>query len=68
MLFNRKRKAASHFFKIDDSIRKDQMEKLATLRANRDNEAVKKLLTDLHESAVNGKNIMPVTISAVETM
>jgi len=64
--FQQEEKGSQPLFKIDDSIRKDQMEKLATLRANRDNEAVKKLLTDLHESAVNGKNIMPVTISAVE--
>jgi methylmalonyl-CoA mutase N-terminal domain/subunit len=42
------------------------MEKLEALRANRNNEIVKKLLSALHESAVNGKNIMPDTINAVE--
>lgn len=53
-------------FKIDDSIRKIQSEKIAALKQERDNNLVNNLLRDLIEAATKGKNIMPYVIAAVE--
>lgn len=53
-------------FKIDDSIRTVQTEKLNRLKATRDNEAVSTCLTAIHEAAINGNNLMPLVITAVE--
>ncbi|MBS1685639.1 MAG: methylmalonyl-CoA mutase [Bacteroidetes bacterium] len=52
--------------RIDDSIRKVQADKLAALRAKRDNTAVKQSLTALRDATVDGSNIMPHVIHAVE--
>jgi methylmalonyl-CoA mutase N-terminal domain/subunit len=52
--------------KIDDSIRKVQIEKLKSLKASRNNDDVKKHLQVLHDKAVAGENIMPAVIAAVE--
>lgn len=52
--------------KIDDSIRKVQVEKLQSLKASRDNEVVKNCLQALHDKAVSGENLMPAVIDAVE--
>ncbi|MCG2617790.1 methylmalonyl-CoA mutase family protein [Terrimonas sp. NA20] len=53
-------------FKIDDSIRTLQSEKLAQLRANRDNAKVDQCLQLLNDHVVSGQNIMPAVIEAVE--
>jgi methylmalonyl-CoA mutase, N-terminal domain len=53
-------------FKIDDSIRTLQSDKLARLRANRDNAKVDQCLQLLNDHVVNGQNIMPAVIEAVE--
>jgi methylmalonyl-CoA mutase N-terminal domain/subunit len=53
-------------FKIDDSIRKLQAEKLKQLKESRDNIAVKNCLQTLNDKAVSGENIMPAVIDAVE--
>ena len=53
-------------FKIDDSIRKVQIEKLKHLKASRDNSAVITCLQNLNDKAVSGENIMPAVIDAVE--
>ena len=55
-------------FKIDDSIRIQQSEKLATLRAKRDNLAVQKCLTAIKEKASTTENLMPFVIDAVENL
>ena len=55
-------------FKIDDSIRIQQSEKLATLRAKRDNVAVQKCLTAIKEKASTTENLMPFVIDAVENL
>ena len=52
--------------RIDDSIRKLQAEKLAKLRAKRNNEKVNELLIILKQAAREDKNLMPVVIEAVE--
>lgn len=53
-------------FKIDDTIRKVQSEKLIALRRQRDPAKVDQLLQELNDRAVSGENIMPTVIEAVE--
>ncbi len=53
-------------FKIDDNIRKLQVEKLKQLKESRDNSIVKNCLQTLNDKAVSGENIMPAVIDAVE--
>jgi len=53
-------------FRIDDSIRAIQSEKLKSLRAHRNNEHVSQILSSLEASALSGENIMPHVINAAE--
>lgn len=53
-------------FKIDDSIRQVQSEKLRQLRNNRDQAVCDRLLLQLRDKAVSGENIMPTVVEAVE--
>lgn len=53
-------------FKIDDSIRVLQSEKLQQLRNNRNNAKVDQLLQVINDKAVSGENLMPAVIEAVE--
>jgi len=53
-------------FRIDDSIRKVQIEKLKHLKSSRNNAAVKNCLQTLSDKASTGENIMPAVIEAVE--
>ncbi len=53
-------------FKIDDSIRNVQIEKLKQLRDSRDRAKVDQLLQALNDKAVSGENLMPAVIEAVE--
>lgn len=53
-------------FKIDDSIRDQQTQKLNQLKKNRDAKAVEKALLAIEESAQNGSNLMPPILHAVE--
>lgn len=52
--------------KIDSAIETRQHEKLAALRANRDNQKVNELLAKLADAARGDANIMPVLIECVE--
>ena len=52
-------------FRIDDSIRIVQAEKLHSLKNRRDNEKVTTSLTALAAAASSGKNIMPLVVEAV---
>jgi methylmalonyl-CoA mutase N-terminal domain/subunit len=54
-------------FRIDDSIRKMQTEKLISLREKRDNNLCKQLLDTLMDRAKSGENLMPAVIKAVES-
>ena len=49
-------------FRIDDSIRKMQSDKLASLRARRNNQALSERLAALKAAAESGDNIMPVVL------
>ena len=55
-------------FKIDDSIRTVQTEKLARLRAERDNAAAERCLATIREKASTTENLMPFVIEAVENL
>lgn len=55
-------------FKIDDSIRQLQSEKLASLRNRRDPARVDQMLQLLSDRATNGENIMPAVLEAVENL
>ena len=54
-------------FKIDDSIREVQTEKLKALRNNRDHAKVDQLLQLLNDKTCSGENIMPTVLEAVES-
>jgi methylmalonyl-CoA mutase, N-terminal domain len=53
-------------FKIDDSIRQVQTDKLNSLKARRNNEAVAACLKTIEARAISGENLMPAVIDAVE--
>ena len=53
-------------FKVDDSIRQVQTEKLQRLRNNRNHAKCDKILQSLNDAASGSENIIPVVIEAVE--
>jgi methylmalonyl-CoA mutase, N-terminal domain len=53
-------------FKIDDSIRQLQVDKLKELKSNRDNSFANNCLENIANAAKNGTNLMPCVIEAVE--
>jgi methylmalonyl-CoA mutase N-terminal domain/subunit len=53
-------------FKIDDSIRQIQTDKLQALKEKRDNGKVMKCLQQLSNAALSNINLMPIVIDAVE--
>jgi len=53
-------------FKIDDSIRTVQTDKLKVLKRKRDQNKVEAYLKNIKTNATNGQNLMPVVIDAVE--
>jgi methylmalonyl-CoA mutase N-terminal domain/subunit len=53
-------------FRVDDSIRQVQTEKLAALKKRRNPAKIDALLQDLNDKAASGENIMPAVLTAVE--
>ncbi|RVT98271.1 methylmalonyl-CoA mutase [Mucilaginibacter limnophilus] len=53
-------------FRVDDTIRQKQTEKLRSLKAQRDNTTVKQCLQHLETAARGTDNLMPLIIEAVE--
>jgi methylmalonyl-CoA mutase N-terminal domain/subunit len=53
-------------FRIDDSIREQQIEKLQHLRENRNSTLCNQLLKTISDKAKSGENLMPSVIEAVE--
>ena len=53
-------------FRVDDSIRQVQSDRLTRLRQERDQNRCNQLLAQLTEKAGSGENIMPVVLAAVE--
>ena len=64
--YEREEKAPINVFRVDDSIRQIQIDKLVKLKAERNNEAVNIALKQINEFAKNGQNLMPAIVSAVE--
>ncbi|RYD58156.1 MAG: methylmalonyl-CoA mutase [Sphingobacteriales bacterium] len=64
--FTTKEKDETPVFKIDDSIRIVQSEKLKSLRARRDAAKADSSLQKIKEYATSGQNLMPAVIEAVE--
>ena len=52
--------------KIDDSIRDLQTEKLKKLKSNRDEQKAQQCLNAIEQAAINGNNLMPPVLDAVE--
>ncbi len=57
----------TNVFRVDDSIRKHQIEKIIALKAERDNIAVANNLQNLKEAAKGNENLMPYILTAVES-
>ncbi len=55
-----------NIFRVDDSIRQDQIKKLEQVKQERDDKAVNKSLQALENAAKGEENLMPYLISAVE--
>lgn len=53
-------------FRVDDSIAQLQIDKLQKLKSGRDDQAVAECLKNIHDAAINSKNLMPSVIEAVE--
>lgn len=57
---------APEVFRIDDSIRVLQSERLTSLRERRNNAAVQQSLARIREAANGNENLMPLVVTAVE--
>jgi methylmalonyl-CoA mutase, N-terminal domain len=64
--FTVKEDIAPPVFKVNDSIRTIQTEKLQQLKNERNNAHVAQLLTQLEQNAKDGTNLMPTIIKSVE--
>lgn len=64
--FTVQEEVAPPLFKVDDSIRKIQTEKIAKVKADRDENNVQQLLAKLEQNAKDGSNLMPTIIESVE--
>jgi methylmalonyl-CoA mutase N-terminal domain/subunit len=64
--FQSKEEVPVPIFKVDDSIRQTQAEKLRALRSRRNHAKCDNILQQLNDRASNGDNLMPVVIEAVE--
>lgn len=64
--FTEKEPPFDKVFKIDDSIRTLQINKINALKASRDNQKVAEILTCLESAAKGTENLMPIIIEAVE--
>lgn len=59
-------KPLDEVFRVDDSIRQLQIEKLNSLKKERKDDEVKSVLSQLEEDAKNDKNLMPTILRAAE--
>ena len=55
-----------NLFTVDDTIRQIQIDKINKVKASRDNERVKETLQALEKAAIDGTNLMPKILDAVE--
>ena len=66
--FTLQEKPFDKHFTIDDSIRNLQIEKLKSLRADREEVKVEKAIQNVEQFAKDGSNLMPVIVEAVENL
>jgi methylmalonyl-CoA mutase N-terminal domain/subunit len=66
--FTAKEESSIPVFRIDDSIRDMQVQKLAELKAARNNDKVKKALEAVRACAIDGTNMMPAVVFASEQL
>jgi methylmalonyl-CoA mutase N-terminal domain/subunit len=64
--FMQQEASAENVFRVDDAIRKMQMDKITALKASRNNPAVHEALHQLAEAAKGSQNLMPFILTAVE--
>ena len=64
--FQSDKKNNSSGFKINDSIRQDQIDQLIALKAKRDNKKVQDCLLKINQAASGSSNLMPFVLNAVE--
>jgi methylmalonyl-CoA mutase N-terminal domain/subunit len=64
--FTQQEDAAVNVFRVDDAIRKMQIEKIALLKSSRNNQATTTSLQQLQEAAKGKQNLMPYILTAVE--
>ncbi len=55
-----------NLFTVDDTIRQIQIDKINYVKANRDNDRVKETLAALEKATIDGSNVMPKILDAVE--
>ena len=53
-------------FKIDDSIREEQIKRLQFVKSKRDHQKTTQCLQAIHSRATSGENLMPAVLEAVE--
>jgi methylmalonyl-CoA mutase N-terminal domain/subunit len=64
--FTIEEKPIDAIFKVDDSIRQVQIEKINKVKASRNNEEVSKLLSELKVAAEGTENLMPYILRCAE--
>jgi methylmalonyl-CoA mutase N-terminal domain/subunit len=64
--FTQKEEVAQNVFRVDDAIRRQQMDKLVRLKEERNNVEVNRALQNLADAARGKDNLMPYILTAVE--
>jgi len=64
--FTQTEETATNVFRVDDSIRKHQIEKISKLKSERNNQAVSEALSQLSSAAKGTESLMPFILAAVE--
>ena len=57
----------TNLLRVDPSVRVDQIERLRKLKSERDEDKVKRCLSDLSQAAGETKNLLPSILAAVKT-
>lgn len=65
--YQKEEEQSVEIFRVDDSIRQLQVEKLAQLKSQRNNAEVEQHLQAVEAAARGGQNLMPPIIAAVES-
>jgi len=63
--FQVEEESAKDLLRVDPAVRLSQMQRLKTLRLERDNGRVKAILSELRRAAEGNENLMPVILDAV---